>query len=117
MDKVKFLAGITVPSSCFPDPPAPMKRCWARLKPSILASSNAAQSARRSANRATYRPIIVSNDASSSSAGRLCLATPNFISSSKEEVDNNCLDQTVKRMYFLGRAFEAPEVHDPVAWI
>jgi hypothetical protein len=33
----------------FPNRQAPMKGCWARLKPSIFASSNAAQSARRSA--------------------------------------------------------------------
>ena len=46
IDSVKLLAGITLVSPCLPEPPAPMNRCWARLKPSILASSKAAQSAR-----------------------------------------------------------------------
>jgi hypothetical protein len=53
MDSVKLPAGIDDVSPCFPEPPAPMKRCCARLKPSIFASSNAAQSALRSAKRAT----------------------------------------------------------------
>src|ERR1700704_5885298 len=35
IDRVKLPAGMTVGSPCLPDPPAPMKRCCARLKPSI----------------------------------------------------------------------------------
>ena len=31
IDKVKFFAGMTVGSPCLPEPPAPMKRCCARL--------------------------------------------------------------------------------------
>ena len=37
IERVKFYAGITVGSLCLPEPSAPMNRCCARLKPSILA--------------------------------------------------------------------------------
>jgi hypothetical protein len=46
IESVKLPAGITVGSPCLPEPPAPMK-------PSILASSNAAQSGLRSRKRPT----------------------------------------------------------------
>ena len=75
IDSVKFLAGITVGSSCLPEPPAPMKRCCARLKPSILASSNAAQSARFSLKRPTNFFMISSIGMPSSSFGRGWRAT------------------------------------------
>jgi len=51
-------------------PPAPMKRCCARLKPSILASSNAAQSPRFSLKRPTYFFMISSTGTPSNSFGR-----------------------------------------------
>ena len=31
IDRVKFFAGMTLGSLCLPEPPAPMKRCCARL--------------------------------------------------------------------------------------
>src|SRR6187397_3215670 len=67
LDLVEFFAGITVGSSCLPEPPAPMKRCCARLKPSILASSKAAQSPRFSLKRPTNFFMISSTGMPSSS--------------------------------------------------
>src|SRR5580698_312490 len=64
-----------VGSSCLPEAPAPMKRCWARLKPSILESAKAAQSGFLSRNRPTYFFTISSSGTPSSSLGRACRAT------------------------------------------
>src|ERR1700761_974094 len=75
IESVKLPAGITVGSACLPEPPAPMKRCWARLKPSVLASSNAAQSGFLSLNRPTYFFMMSSIGTPSSSFGRGWRAT------------------------------------------
>src|SRR5271163_3586518 len=75
MERVKLPGGIIVGSSCLPEAPAPMKRCWARLKPSILESANAAQSGFLSRNRPTYLFMISSSGTPSSSLGRACRAT------------------------------------------
>src|ERR1700733_5358603 len=74
-DKVKLPGGITVGSSCLPEAPAPMKRCCARLKPSILVSANAAQSVFLSRKRPTYFFMMSSSGTPSSSFGRECRAT------------------------------------------
>src|ERR1700730_9475562 len=75
IERVKLPAGMTVGSQSLPEPPAPIKRCWARLKPSILASSKAAQSGLRSRNRPTYRFMISSIGTPTNSFGRGCRAT------------------------------------------
>jgi len=36
IERVKFFAGMALLSLCLPEPPAPMNRCCARLKPSIF---------------------------------------------------------------------------------
>src|SRR6266436_31123 len=54
MDRVKCSAGMAL-ASPLPEAPAPMKRCWARRKPSTRASAKASQSATRSVKRATRR--------------------------------------------------------------
>src|SRR3546814_8538394 len=70
MLKVKPRAGITESSPTLPEPPAPMKRCWARLKPPTFASSHASQLDTRLRNCATYFCSISSNVALDSSDGR-----------------------------------------------
>src|SRR5271170_2798495 len=75
IESVKLPGGITVGSSCLPDAPAPMKRCCARLKPSILVSAKAFQSGFLSRKRPTYFFIMSSNGTPSSSFGRECRAT------------------------------------------
>src|SRR6266699_321323 len=54
MDRVKCSGGMAL-ASPLPEAPAPMKRCWARRKPSTRASAKASQSATRSVKRATRR--------------------------------------------------------------
>src|SRR6266700_7527175 len=54
MDRVKCSAGMAL-ASPLPEAPVPMKRCWARLKPSSRASAKASQSATRSVKRAIRR--------------------------------------------------------------
>ena len=56
MLSVNAPGGMTLGSSCLPDPPAPMNLCCARGKPSILASANAFQSGILS-QKAPYIPI------------------------------------------------------------
>src|SRR5262249_54973443 len=75
IERVKFFAGMTVGSPCLPEPPAPIKRCCARLYPSILASSNAAQSGFFSRKRPTNFSMICSIGTPTSSGGRSCRAT------------------------------------------
>src|SRR5580704_5618787 len=74
-DKVKLPGGITVGSSCLPEAPAPIKRCCARLNPSILESAKAAQSGFLSRKRPTYFFMMSSSGTPSSSFGRECRAT------------------------------------------
>src|SRR6516162_10305270 len=72
--RVKARAGITVGSSCLPEPPAPMKRCCARRYPSILASSKASQSPFLSRKRPIKRSAIWSSDRGAISGGISCRA-------------------------------------------
>src|SRR5579885_374727 len=68
-ERVKPRAGMTLGSSCLPEPPAPIKRCWARRRPSILASSKASQSGTLSRKRPIWRSISSAGDSPFSSGG------------------------------------------------